>query len=193
MRIKLESANILTGSKQLTMDVFPNAGPGEFRKQDGDYVIPVLGGGGDDVMTAATNLLGRLNSLPFESIGQNLNQLLAGANTVVNDKQIPETLASLRATLASTQTLVTNLNKGVTPATERLPAIAAGLEQAVNRTNKLVASLDNGYGGDSRFSRDATRLMSQLSDAAQSLRVLADLLARHPEALIRGRTAQEAP
>jgi paraquat-inducible protein B len=193
LRIKLESANILTGSKQLAMDVFPNAGVGELHKENGDYVIPVLGGGGDDVMTAATNLVARLNSLPFEAIGQNLNQLLAGASTVVNDKQIPETLASLRATLASTQTLVTNLNKGVTPATERLPAIASGLEQAVNRTNKLIASLDNGYGGDSRFSRDVTRLMSQLSDAAQSLRVLADLLTRHPEALIRGRTAQESP
>jgi paraquat-inducible protein B len=194
LRIKLESANILTGSKQLTMDVVPNTSPGELRKENGEYVIPVVGGGGnEDVMAAASSLLARLNNLPFESIGQNLNQLLTGANSVVGGKQIPETLASLRATLASAQTLVVNLNDGIAPATERLPAIAAGLEQAVNRTNKLVVSLDNGYGGDSRFSRDATRLMSQLSDAAQSLRVLADLLTRHPEALIRGRAAQEIP
>jgi paraquat-inducible protein B len=33
-------------------------------------------------------------------------------------------------------------------------------------------------------------MMGQLSDAARSIRVLADLLARHPEALIRGRTDQ---
>ena len=42
----------------------------------------------------------------------------------------------------------------------------------------------------STFSRDVTRMMMQLSDAARSIRVLADLLSRHPEALIRGRTDQ---
>jgi paraquat-inducible protein B len=112
---------------------------------------------------------------------------------LVGDNQIPQTLASLRETLASTQALVNNLNKGVTPATQRLPVIAAGLEDAVNRANKLIGSLNTGYGGDSRFSRDVTRLMSQLADAAQSLRVLADLLTRHPEALIRGRTTGGTP
>ena len=42
-----------------------------------------------------------------------------------------------------------NLNHGLTPATQRLPAIATGLEDAVKRTDKLISSLDNGYGGDS--------------------------------------------
>jgi paraquat-inducible protein B len=138
-------------------------------------------------------LISRLNSLPFEAIGQNLNQMLAGANKVVNDKKLPEAIASLQATLASTQTLVNNLNRGVTPAAKRLPEIASGLQEAVDRANKLLTSVNEGYGGDSRFSRDLTRLMAQLSDAASSLRVLADLLTRHPEALIRGRTDQGPP
>jgi paraquat-inducible protein B len=111
----------------------------------------------------------------------------------VNDKQLAESITALRATLVSAQALVNNLNHGITPMTQRLPAIAAGLEDSVKHTNALIASLDTGYGGDSRFSRDVTRLMSQLSDAARSLRVLADLLSRHPEALIRGRTDQREP
>jgi paraquat-inducible protein B len=32
------------------------------------------------------------------------------------------------------------------------------------------------------------RLLPQLSDTARSIRALTDLLSRHPEALIRGRT-----
>ena len=39
--------------------------------------------------------------------------------------------------------------------------------------------------------RDTTKLLSQVSDAARSVRILADLLSRHPEALIRGRTERE--
>jgi paraquat-inducible protein B len=192
LRVKLETGNFLTGQKQLAMDLFHDAGGGGTLAKNGDaYVIPVLGGGGaDDVATAAANLVNRLNDIPFEAIGGNLNQSLAAVNALVNDKQLSESVTALRSTLASTQVLVNNLNQGLAPAMQRLPAIASGLEDSVKRTDKLIGSLESGYGGDSRFSRDTGRLMSQLSDAARSIRVLADLLSRHPEALIRGRTDQ---
>lgn len=190
LRVKLESGNILTGTKQLTFDIYKDASPGEMGKQGDAYVIPVMGGSADDVATAATNLVNRLNAIPFESIGTNLDHTLAGVNALVNDKQLGEAIGELRSTLASTQNLVDNLNHGVTTVRQHLPAIADGLEASVQRTDKLLASLQTGYGGDSRFSRDVSQLMSQLSDAARSIRVLADLLSRHPEALIRGRTDQ---
>jgi paraquat-inducible protein B len=194
LRVKLETGNILTGQKQLAMDLYHNAGaPGALTKEGDAYVVPVLGGSGDDVATAATNLVNRLNDIPFESIGNNLNLTLAGVSALVNDKQLGDTLAALRSMLASTQALVNGLNNGLTPAMQRLPAIANGLEDTVKRTDKLVGSLENGYGSDSRFSRDVGRMMSQLADAARSIRVLADLLSRHPEALIRGRTDQGVP
>jgi paraquat-inducible protein B len=190
LRVKLETANFLTGQKQLSMDIYRDAGGGTLRKQDDAYVIPVMGDGSDDAVTAATSLMNRLSDIPFDAIGKNLNETLAGVNALVHDKQLGEALGALQSTLTSAQTLVTNLNHGVAPAMQRLPTIAAGLEDTVKRTDKLVGSLENGYGGDSRFSRDVSRLMMQLSDAARSLRVLADLLSRHPEALIRGRADQ---
>ena len=97
-------------------------------------------------------------------------------------------MAALRSTLASTQALVENLNRGVNAIAPKLPGMATSLEASLKRTDKLIASLESGYGGDSRFNRDIGRMMAQLSDAARSIRVLSDLLSRHPEALIRGRT-----
>jgi paraquat-inducible protein B len=190
LRVKLETGNILTGQKQLAMDVYHDPGPGQLGKEGDDYVIPVFGTGSDDVATAATNLVNRLNDIPFESIGRSLDQTLTALNGLVNDKQLAESIATLRSTLASTQVLVDNLNHGLTPAMQRLPDIASGLEDSVKRTERLLGSLDSGYGGDSRFNRDVSQLMVQLTDAARSVRVLADLLSRHPEALIRGRTDQ---
>ena len=190
LRVKLESANILTGQKQLALDIYKDAPPGELGKEGDAYVIPTMGGSADDVATAATNLVNRLNAIPFESIGENLDQALSGVNALVNDKQLGEAVTELRTTLASTQNLVDNLNRGLGPVTQRLPAIATGLESSVLRTDKLIASLQTGYGDDSRFNREVSQTMSQLADAARSIRMLADLLARHPEALIRGRTNQ---
>ena len=75
------------------------------------------------------------------------------------------------------------------PALRQLPQISAGLEKALSAVDKLAASLNQGYGNDTRFNRELERLLPQLNDALVSVRSLADLLARHPEALIRGRPA----
>jgi paraquat-inducible protein B len=190
LRVKLETGNFLTGQKQLAVDLYSDATPATLEKDGDTYVLPVLNGSAVDVVSAATNLVNHLSDMPFEAIGNNLNQTLAGVNALVNDKQLADSLTSLRATLASTQALMNNLNHGLTPAMQRLPDLANGLEETVKRTDKLVGSLQSGYGGDSQFNRDVSRMMAQLSDAARSIRVLADLLSRHPEALIRGRTDQ---
>jgi paraquat-inducible protein B len=50
-----------------------------------------------------------------------------------------------------------------------------------------VLSVDSGYGDNTKFNRDMDRLMVQANDAIRAIRALADLLARHPEALIKGR------
>jgi paraquat-inducible protein B len=72
--------------------------------------------------------------------------------------------------------------------TKQLPQIAAGLDKTLTSANKLVMSLDTGYGDNTKFNRDLDRLMAQTTDAVRSIRALTDLLSRHPEALIKGRT-----
>lgn len=193
LRVELVSGNILTGQKQLSIDIYKDAGPGKLSKSGDAYVIPPLASGSADIASAAASLVNRLNDIPFASIGNNLNALLAGSSALVNDKRLPEAVGSLQTTLASTQALITNLNHGVGPLTQRMPAMAASLEDAVKRLDRLSGSLESGYGGDSRFNHDLSRMMNQLSEAARSIRVLADLLSRHPEALIRGRTDQGTP
>ena len=70
----------------------------------------------------------------------------------------------------------------------RLPDIAQQLQATVARASGLVSSADTGYGANSEFKRDLERLLVQVSDTARSVRLLADFLDQHPEALIRGRT-----
>ena len=81
------------------------------------------------------------------------------------------------------------LDAGLTPAIRRLPDIAAGLQKTMSDANRLILSLHAGYGDNTQFNRDLDRLLIQLNDATRSVRSLADLLSRHPEALIKGRPA----
>ena len=52
---------------------------------------------------------------------------------------------------------------------------------------RVFGSLDASYGSNSNFNRELERAMAQIGDTARSVRILADFLDRHPEALVRGR------
>jgi paraquat-inducible protein B len=190
LRVRLESASLVTGSKQLAIDVVPGAPEAVLSKQGDAFVLPTVNDGQTDIATAAGELMGRLRTIPFEQIGENLNQMLAGANGTINDPNLRHAIAALHETLTSTQTLMANVNKNADPLLKRLPKIAADLEGMVKHANQLVGSLDDNNNPGSRFGRDLNRTLGQLSDAARSVRMLADMLSRHPEALVRGRSDQ---
>lgn len=191
LRASIATSNLLTGQKQVALIMQPDA-PAADLSPDGDtLVVPTVDTGGlDNLAQSAGAIMAKLDRIPFDQIGQSLNETLSGASKLVNDQQLREAVATLQSTLADVQALVRETDRGIQPVLQKLPQVAQGLDEAVRRTNKLLGSVDSGYGGDSKFNRDTDRLMLQLTDTARSLRVLADLLARHPEALIRGRTDQ---
>ncbi len=78
---------------------------------------------------------------------------------------------------------------GVAPAARQLPELTTSLRKMIAQTSTLLVSLDTAYGAKTRFSTELDRSLVQLNDSLRSIQALSDLLARHPEALIRGRSA----
>ncbi|HUN44428.1 MAG TPA: MlaD family protein, partial [Acetobacteraceae bacterium] len=193
LRVKLESASLITGQKQLSMDIYPDAPAAALTKRGDAYVIPVLPGSGEDIATAAGALMAKLDAIPFRQIGDDLSHTLASVNGAVSGPELHQSIASLHTTLTDADTLVRNLNAAAGPLQQKLPATIAELDSTARRLNALVGSMQAGYGGNSRFNGDVSRLLVQLTDTARSFRVLADLLTRHPEALIRGRPDEGSP
>jgi paraquat-inducible protein B len=182
LRASLQSASLITGQQQVTLEFDPNAPPVEVSIDGSDYVIPSTEGGGFAGLTAsATELLNKVNTMPFDQIGKSLEGILKSTNDMVAGPQMKKALTDLTAMIASAQGMIQRLD------TKQLPQLSADLEKTLTSANKLVLSLDNGYGDNTKFNRDLDRLMVQANDAVRSLRSLSDLLARHPEALIKGR------
>ena len=80
------------------------------------------------------------------------------------------------------------MSTSIGPTLKRLPEIAGSLQATLKQSNQLMQSAQTGYGDNSQLHRELDRLMLQLGDAVRSIGSLADLLAKHPEALVRGRT-----
>ena len=190
LRATLQSANLLTGQMLVALDFVPNAPPATVTEENGAFVVPTSESGGfSGLQAAATDLLNKVNTIPFDSLGRNLDKTAEGLNGLVNDPQAKQLLTSLNSTLAGVHDVVQNLDTNLGPAMKRLPDLSAGLQKTMSDANRLVLSLQAGYGDNTQFNRDLERLLLQLNDATRSIRSLADLLARHPEALIKGRPA----
>jgi paraquat-inducible protein B len=165
-----------------------DAAPAPLTMDGEDFVLPTTEGGGfAGLQAAATALLDKVNDIPFKQIGDNLNGILHAGNTMANGAKIQQALVDLSATLGSAKGLMAQLDADSGPALKQLPQITASLEKTLATVNKLALSINTGYGGDTQFNRDLQRLLVQTNDAVRSFRALADLLARHPEALIKGR------
>jgi paraquat-inducible protein B len=188
LRAEVKSVSLLTGEMEVGLDIVPGATPATLEVDGGVLIIPAIEGGLSGLTNSATELLSKINRMPFDQIGKNLNETLLGASQLTNGAEVTGALKSLDGAMASAQDLVRRLNTDTAPALHRLPDIAAALQGAVTQANKVLGSVNAGYGDDSPFQRQLNRLLLQFNDAARSFRALSDLLARHPEALIRGRT-----
>jgi paraquat-inducible protein B len=185
MRVQLRSANYLTGQLFAAIDFFPDAPPAEVKEEGDTIVLPTMPGSLESIQSGLESIVRKVEAIPIEEISKNLNTAVAALGAT--SPELKRSLESLSATLATVQSFVHSLDTDAGPALRRLPEIAQGLQTAVDHTGRLVASVEAGYGQDSQFRRDLERLMSQFSDTARSVRLLADYLDQHPEALLRGR------
>ena len=172
LRAELQTASYVTGQKVLSLEYVPDAGPAEVHKDGDAIVIPSQGGGLDNILTAVSDFSAKLQRLPLDQIGGSLNSALQSASN----------------TLVSVEGLVKKTDAGLNPTLKGLPQLTAQLQDAVAKAGRVFGSLDASYGSNSSFNRELERAMDQIGDAARSIRVLADFLERHPEALVRGRT-----
>jgi len=188
MRAVLESSNFLTGQKDISMQYIPGAVPAEIGREGAAIVLPSQPGGLDNITSSLSDIATKLDQIPFADIGKNLDNVLKSVDRTVSGPDVQQALRSLSATLADVRHLVRQADAGMTPVLKRLPQISADLQQAVAHANAALG--EGGYGGNSDFQHSMERLLDQINEAARSVRLLADFLDRHPEALIRGRTSQ---
>ena len=180
-RATLQAPSLISPGKIVALEYTPDAPADELRREGEVFVVPSAEGGSFDSLTrSAAELLSKINRIDFSAIGTNVVNLTKGLDDTINGPQI-------KSILADTQDTMRKLDAGMTPAMARLPEISLQLQQALTQINRLGTSLNAGYGNDSKFNRDVETMLRQLTDTVRSVRALADLLARHPEALIRGR------
>jgi len=125
LRAQLRTANLLTGQLYVALDDFPQAKPVEFQLTD-PPMIPTVPGNLDQLQQQISNIVAKIEKIPFDKIGEDLRTTLASTSKLMNrlDKQVApeaqsmlkqakESMAQVNALLASDSSLPVNTEKAM--------------------------------------------------------------------------------
>nr|WP_199066363.1 MlaD family protein [Chromobacterium sp. ASV5] len=161
MRAQLRSGSILTGQLYVALDFFPDAPPAKLIQRDKMLELPTIPGDLEELQRVLQRIARRLDKVPFDSIGQNLDA----------------SLKTLRETLGSMKQLSENMDA------KTLPEVAKTLDSL----QKTLEETRQTMKADSPLQQDVRSAAQEVRETARTFRSLADYLDRHPEALIRGK------
>jgi paraquat-inducible protein B len=144
--------------------------------------IPAASSGDITALTAKVDdILGKVQQVPIVEIGQDLRQMTSHMSALVGSPEVKDSVVHLDHTLSELDKMSTDIQPKVGPMIDKLNSAADQLQALTTSANALIS----GDGSTQDASLPGT--LRQVSDAARSLRSLADYLSRHPEAIIRGK------
>jgi paraquat-inducible protein B len=161
LRARIKTASLITGMKAVDFAIDSDAEPAELILGERYAELPTLGGGFDGIATRVARIVDRVDQIPIESIGQNLDKVLV----------------TLRKTLSEFESLAGTANKDLMPS---LTGSLEKLEQTLQSADTIIAP-------DGAIPRELERLVIDLAEAARTIRLLAERLEEHPEELLRGK------
>ena len=168
LRAQIKSSNILTGAYYIDLVFDPAARPVKLALKDGTWIVPTQRGGTEQMLQKVSDILAKVDRIPFEQIGGDLSNTARAASSLLG-----------------------HLDTNVMPAMQGVMARAETAMGALK--DSLTALRDNVAAPDSALQETTRSTLEQFERAAFSLRTLADYLTTHPESLLRGRDSGSEP
>jgi paraquat-inducible protein B len=201
----------VTGQLYISFDFYPDT-PLQLFGFDFPYEeFPTLPSTMEELQGTLQELLKTARELPLRKLVNQLASAIDSISSIANSQVFRDTPGLLNETLVNLRNLSATLNEQVTPLTQSLQQtsdeagaaiadlrimmrkeegaevvrLADSIEAAAIQANSL---LNQSQGVVSSIDTNALEsLVQELSRASRSIRVFADYLDRHPEALIRGK------
>ena len=209
LKAQLQMQSFVTGQLMINLDFYPDK-PIKLVGFEKKYPeIPT-------VPTSMEELTKTLQNLKLDELYKKVMLTIEGIEKIVNSPELVATVTSINQTAKDIGQLVRNIDAQVGPLVTNLKTTSEAanrtmlqVEKALSTENGIPAQLaetlqtantalrqaektiataqsitaDTGY--------ELNRALKELSASARSIRILADYLERHPEALLKGKTSSE--
>ncbi|MGO4699688.1 PqiB family protein [Dyella sp. 2RAB6] len=144
LRAQARSGNLLTGQLYIALDFVPKAPKVPYDPAGKPLEIPTVPGSFDKLQEQMAEIVDKIQKIPFDSIGENVNSTLAELNRTlkqVNNDVLPE----FKATLQGAQQTMGNANNALS-ADSPLQQNLGGTMQEMQRTVRSLRVLTDYLG-----------------------------------------------
>jgi paraquat-inducible protein B len=175
LRAQLRTASLVTGQRYVAFEYFSHSPVARLNWDQAPLELPVVPGVLPAFEEKLTALLEKLDALPLGQMAGDMRDLMREA----------------RMTLTSMNGLARDVDE------KALPQFVAAVEQARSALNAAERMVDGAsttlVGPEAPGQRELRSALQEMTRAARSLRLLSDSIERHPESLLRGRSAEANP
>jgi paraquat-inducible protein B len=186
-RARLEQSPPVLGDQSIALVRTAGASPAQLLT-DGDIRrFPSAPGSSnlEDITAKADVFLNKLDAVPLEDIGANLNRITGNLDRLVSSPELKDSLTHLHSTLTSIDKLLHDVQPQIGPLIGKLNDAAAELSGTATALRQIAES------GGPNEDASLPEAIRQITEAARSIKTLTDYLDRHPEALIRGKRPEK--
>ena len=197
LRAQLAMESFVTGLLYVKLDLQP----GTPVRLVGDPTVaypelPTIPTPLEEAQMKASQLLVKLEEVDFAGLVASLHSTVEGMNKLVNSPKLAttidgldDTVKGLNGTIESVRALSDELHTQVGPLTSNLAQTVASADKMLQQSQALLVHVDAVLQPDAPLSYQIRTTMQEVSNAARSVRVLADSIERNPSVLVRGRAA----
>jgi paraquat-inducible protein B len=205
LRAQLDLQSLVTGQLQIELDFMPGT---KARLVGGKTKYPEI----PTVPSTLAKFAKELEKLPIHEIVHRVTAILAGIEKFIDNPELNQSVDNLNQTILDIQKLVKDVDRHVDPllgsataaighadelalnVNKQIDPLAASIKKtfdaagpAIKEAKRALANIAALTGKGSEERKQLDRTLKELQAAARSIRVWADYLERHPEALIRGK------
>ena len=220
LRAQLQIQSLVTGQLMINLDFYPNTPAKMVAVDKIKTVLSVKSWWEiPTIPTPMQELEKAIGQLDLKELAGDIKQAMDGLAKLASSPDLHESIGIFKQTLTDTQKLVSNLDNKIEPLANSIeqtlaesragigdfrklvntegPPLAANIKKAaeaatiaIDQANTTLKSIEvvSKEGGQLRF--EVSAALEEVSAAARSVRILADFIERHPDALIRGRAPQ---
>ena len=186
LRGRLQSGNLLTGKLFVELNIYPDAPLTMVGDASMAYPeLPTIAGAFEAITQSIGEFVEKFRTIDIEEIGNNIENILGGADKLVNKNVNEEAVTDLQASMRALSNVLRNVDEGNLDTT-----IVAARNVLINLQDTL-GMINDILEPHSPLQHNVIKVTDELEEMSRSVRLLIETLERQPNSIIFGRKVTE--
>jgi paraquat-inducible protein B len=186
LRGRLQSGNLLTGKLFVELNIYPDAPLTMVADASMAYPeLPTIAGAFEAITQSIGEFVEKFRTIDIEEIGNNIENILNGADKLVNKNVNEEAVTDLQASMRALSNVLRNVDEGNLDT-----AIVAARNVLINLQDTL-GMINDILEPHSPLQHNVIKVTDELEEMSRSVRLLIETLERQPNSIIFGRKVTE--